>query len=634
MAKQTINIGTVANDGTGDPLRTAFNKTNQNFTELYDEVANTQHTHIELTERYEPTGNIITFVRPANTNISDVIDTGLSLARANNGQGIYNSAIEANYNASVSPANTKWNWTGWDNLDNVKNRDYRTWREALRKKVGSNIVGAELVMHHIPTDKYYKIQFTNWDIGGVGGANGAFTYTRELIDTTDNVGIIFEDGTNQITASNPKDWPIVWLDNDNYTLRLIDANKTLRGYDMTIFVPRDSDVNFPVGTEIQIFTESIGVTVERVQHIEEVEAEIYGVGFGEARASWEIPAHSFARMVKVDTNLWYLVIPTSVGAEATITGNIFVASACSAINFVANSSGDGAGASTIEIVPDSNLTSTDQYIVIDPTEGGHIHIRAGGTQDSSQSLLYLGGERTYVRVIDNTGVRIQSERDDETNISYYNSFNYTSGTWYEFEGNYYVQFTTSDVGMQGYAFDFSNNPLNEMIVYYSGSIESNTLTYGGSVSSLGGNVYRIRVNETPVANNTSIDEIHFRIFSVKTNYIRLDNNDFQVEAEDDVRIYAHDRFAFYNYSPDESIEIFTDYDDQEYRWAFNHFGGLEFPQGGILRVDDQVPTSSIGSSDDRQGTLAFSNTHIYFCTANHDGTTNVWKRLAWSGDTW
>ena len=36
MAKQTINIGTTANDGTGDPIREAFDKTNDNFTELYD----------------------------------------------------------------------------------------------------------------------------------------------------------------------------------------------------------------------------------------------------------------------------------------------------------------------------------------------------------------------------------------------------------------------------------------------------------------------------------------------------------------------------------------------------------------------------------------------------------------------
>jgi hypothetical protein len=35
MAKQTINIGTTANDGTGDSIRAAFNKANANFTELY-----------------------------------------------------------------------------------------------------------------------------------------------------------------------------------------------------------------------------------------------------------------------------------------------------------------------------------------------------------------------------------------------------------------------------------------------------------------------------------------------------------------------------------------------------------------------------------------------------------------------
>ena len=37
MAQQVINIGSVANDGTGDPLRDAFDKVNDNFTELYSD---------------------------------------------------------------------------------------------------------------------------------------------------------------------------------------------------------------------------------------------------------------------------------------------------------------------------------------------------------------------------------------------------------------------------------------------------------------------------------------------------------------------------------------------------------------------------------------------------------------------
>ena len=35
MAKQTVNIGTTANDGTGDELRNAFDKLNDNFDEVY-----------------------------------------------------------------------------------------------------------------------------------------------------------------------------------------------------------------------------------------------------------------------------------------------------------------------------------------------------------------------------------------------------------------------------------------------------------------------------------------------------------------------------------------------------------------------------------------------------------------------
>lgn len=38
MAKQVINLGNAANDGTGDKIRVAGGKINANFTELYDAV--------------------------------------------------------------------------------------------------------------------------------------------------------------------------------------------------------------------------------------------------------------------------------------------------------------------------------------------------------------------------------------------------------------------------------------------------------------------------------------------------------------------------------------------------------------------------------------------------------------------
>ncbi len=50
MARQEINIGSSANDGTGDPLRTAFDKVNDNFVELYgtDNDINTLDANLDV----------------------------------------------------------------------------------------------------------------------------------------------------------------------------------------------------------------------------------------------------------------------------------------------------------------------------------------------------------------------------------------------------------------------------------------------------------------------------------------------------------------------------------------------------------------------------------------------------------
>lgn len=58
MAQQIINIGLEPNDKSGDLIRTAFNKVNQNFTELYSAIEADNYTLIQ-------TGNIV--------NSSDVV---------------------------------------------------------------------------------------------------------------------------------------------------------------------------------------------------------------------------------------------------------------------------------------------------------------------------------------------------------------------------------------------------------------------------------------------------------------------------------------------------------------------------------------------------------------------------------
>jgi hypothetical protein len=75
MAKQTINIGTAPNDGTGTPLRTSFDYCNLNFTELYTAVG--------------PSGNNIVVPGTATITGDLTVDTStLKVDSANNRVGI------------------------------------------------------------------------------------------------------------------------------------------------------------------------------------------------------------------------------------------------------------------------------------------------------------------------------------------------------------------------------------------------------------------------------------------------------------------------------------------------------------------------------------------------------------------
>ena len=49
MTQQIINVGTVANDGTGEALRTAFQAVNDNFTEVY--TAGPVGSNVVITDR-------------------------------------------------------------------------------------------------------------------------------------------------------------------------------------------------------------------------------------------------------------------------------------------------------------------------------------------------------------------------------------------------------------------------------------------------------------------------------------------------------------------------------------------------------------------------------------------------------
>lgn len=55
MSKQTIFLGQTANDRTGDPLRVAFEKVNENFDELYAAIG----ADVQIPSQINSTGKLL-----------------------------------------------------------------------------------------------------------------------------------------------------------------------------------------------------------------------------------------------------------------------------------------------------------------------------------------------------------------------------------------------------------------------------------------------------------------------------------------------------------------------------------------------------------------------------------------------
>ena len=127
----------------------------------------------------------------------DVIIPGVLEITRNDNQGIYNSAVEGGFSGSSSPANTVWNRDNWTNVCNFSTRSYGNWRDYVAQNNTPGMVNAELIMKHVPTNRYWLVKFTNWQRDAQGGA---FAYTRkELLScSTDSSIVEFRNGNSTV----------------------------------------------------------------------------------------------------------------------------------------------------------------------------------------------------------------------------------------------------------------------------------------------------------------------------------------------------------------------------------------------------------------------------------------------------
>ena len=79
MTQQVINIGASANDGSGDPLRTAFNKINSNFTEIYSKGASGSNLDISENEIAATNSNGNIELVPSGAGRVSIVDDTLTI---------------------------------------------------------------------------------------------------------------------------------------------------------------------------------------------------------------------------------------------------------------------------------------------------------------------------------------------------------------------------------------------------------------------------------------------------------------------------------------------------------------------------------------------------------------------------
>ena len=183
MSKQIISIGASANDGTGDPLRNAFDKTNDNFNELYLALGDANNP-VDL---FDINSNLDLLGKPHK--VSFLYDTKLNLDNVN--PGTYHGSIgHAHDTGSLYYAHGTWRRL----LSDTSTGAILNYVDPLTPFVyNTNIIGSE-------TNGYVLSTSANGSYSWVEG--GGSSYADANVDTHLNTTAASSDEVLSWTGSD------------------------------------------------------------------------------------------------------------------------------------------------------------------------------------------------------------------------------------------------------------------------------------------------------------------------------------------------------------------------------------------------------------------------------------------------
>lgn len=193
MAKQTINIGASANDGSGDPLRNAFDKVNDNFNEIYFSYGNATN----LTNIFDSNGNLDLSGEPHK--VSFLYDTKVLLDAVD--PGTYHGAIgHAHDTGSLYYAHGSWRRL----LADTSGGTITNYTDPLAPHVyANNVTNAETSDYVLKTNANGTYTWVEQATGGGGGGNVNEAFkTISVAGQSDIVADGAEDSITFVAGSN------------------------------------------------------------------------------------------------------------------------------------------------------------------------------------------------------------------------------------------------------------------------------------------------------------------------------------------------------------------------------------------------------------------------------------------------
>lgn len=176
MAQEIINIGAVANDGEGDPLRVAFQKINNNFTQLYS----TGFLAYQTTT-FDDASNQIIYEVPASLFTQATFQINSESANTLNSQNI-------TINASIRNNGTAVRWTGHSTI--IINNPV-TQYDVVYEPISGNVQLlvsplVDNVINHFISAQVEKSNFTLGTPMGIEGSDDiALSTENNLVITTE-----------------------------------------------------------------------------------------------------------------------------------------------------------------------------------------------------------------------------------------------------------------------------------------------------------------------------------------------------------------------------------------------------------------------------------------------------------------